>query len=141
MRVLFRHLGMWTWGRVSANHRYLEESWITKSNNIKDLEGYDLLLFIRCRDVTSPDLIRLLKEDLLPETTAFYDPHTLYMRVNQLKVVWVVDGFEEATNEAIKLLTTMLERQPKSHIVLVTSRPEHSLTFTTHFVKKKLISI
>ncbi|XP_069949354.1 uncharacterized protein [Cherax quadricarinatus] len=121
--------------------QYLEESWITKSNNIKDLEGYDLLLFIRCRDVTSPDLIRLLKEDLLPETTAFYDPHTLYMRVNQLKVVWVVDGFEEATNEAIKLLTTMLERQPKSHIVLVTSRPEHSLTFTTHFVKKKILNL
>ncbi|KAG7165423.1 uncharacterized protein LOC121870652 [Homarus americanus] len=118
--------------------QYLEDSWKREEDNIKDLLECDLLLLVYCRDVTTGDTVRLLQEDFLPETTAYCDPHRITTLLQELKVVWILDGLEEATDDAATLIRKILKTQPKSHTLLLTSRPEHSLALTKKYPEKKI---
>lgn len=108
---------------------------------IQELQKYDLLLGIHCRDVYTSDVVRLLREFLLPDTTAWCDPYKQHQLLQELRMIWVLDGLEEATEKATSLISRMLKQQPASHTLLVTSRPEHGLALQHKYTDCKMIKV
>ncbi|XP_066984918.1 uncharacterized protein [Macrobrachium rosenbergii] len=112
---------------------YLDWLWTTDKENIQELQDYDLLLLFKCREVCTRDVIRLLKDDLLPRTMKCCDPYKILELIETLKILWIIDGLEEATREATDLIHTLLKKNhSSSHSFLLASRPEFIFSVTKY---------
>ncbi|XP_071537093.1 uncharacterized protein [Panulirus ornatus] len=127
-------------GKTSLS-RYLEKSWLLMKDEIQDLLRCDLLIGTYCRDITTSDTVRLLMEDLLPETTAWCDPYKLMELLRGLRMIWVLDGLEEAREDAIKLIDKMLEKKLQSHTLVITSRPENGLDLQHRYTNLNIFRV
>ncbi|XP_064099242.1 uncharacterized protein LOC135210290 [Macrobrachium nipponense] len=104
---------------------YLDWQWTNDKEEIQELQEYDLLLLIRCREVCTRDVVRLLKEDLLTRTMECCNPYRIPELIRNLKILWIIDGLEEATREATSLIRSLLSKDNySSHSFLLASRPE-----------------
>lgn len=86
---------------------------------------------IQCSGVTTRDVVQLLR-DHLPQTVKTCGPYEVLDTLSSLKVVWLVDGYEEATHDARELLKCLMEKRGTLHTIIATSRPEHSIEILTH---------
>lgn len=110
--------------------RYLEECWLRPRSDGKDLlQRYQLVLKVRCGDICTCDAMRLLQEELLPEAASRCSRETLADILCFAPILWVLDGLEEATEEAKKLLSSFLRNPRPKSTVLLTSRPEFGQDF------------
>lgn len=106
--------------------RFLARDWLSKSTSVRQLGKYDLVLLLSCRRITTTDLHRLLRNSLLPKATKLLDTLELSTFLKCHRILWLVDGWDEAKSEAITLITDLfvkVEHEWMHHTVLITSRP------------------
>ncbi|KAK8739463.1 hypothetical protein OTU49_003332, partial [Cherax quadricarinatus] len=92
--------------------------------NIKDLDNYDLLLWVQCRDPTINSYHHLLHR-LLPDVSAKF--RNIVPKIIKLcKVIIIVDGLDELNNNSRTLVKSLLlEFQNSINTTFIcTSRPE-----------------
>ncbi|XP_064102771.1 uncharacterized protein LOC135212948 isoform X1 [Macrobrachium nipponense] len=107
--------------------RFLARDWLSNSTSVRHLGKYDLVLLLSCRRMTTTDLHYLLRSSLLPNATALYDTLELSTFLKSHRILWLVDGWDEAKFEAktlIKDLFSKVEHEWMYHKVLVTSKPD-----------------
>ncbi|ROT67388.1 hypothetical protein C7M84_014542 [Penaeus vannamei] len=114
--------------------RHIFNSWVSGADSLVDLQECDLVVSIQCSEVFTSDVVRLL-EDTLPQTVKACGQSEVLEKLSSLKVLWLVDGYEEATREAKGLLRCLVEKRGLLHTILVTTRPEHSLEFIKEVVQ------
>ncbi|XP_037792010.1 uncharacterized protein LOC119587334 [Penaeus monodon] len=114
--------------------KFILSDWESGKNSIKDLESFDLVLPIMCRD-SHVSTFRELVTSLMPKTlTSFRNIDEFIVCTSSLRLLVVVDGLNEMTKESGKVFDDLLSRM-KLHdmTVLCTSRPE---TVDTFFYRK-----
>lgn len=114
--------------------RYIFDSWGSGADTLVDLQECDLVVSIQCSEVFTSDVVRLL-EDTLPQTVKACGQSEVLEKLSSLKVLWLVDGYEEATREAKGLLRCLVEKRGLLHTILVTTRPEYNI-FISYIVEK-----
>ncbi|XP_063587027.1 uncharacterized protein LOC134764371 [Penaeus indicus] len=120
--------------------RHIFESWCSGADTFADLQECDLVVSIQCSKVCTSDVVQLLK-DTLPQTVAACGPYEVLEKLSSLKVLWLVDGYEEATREAKSLLQCLVEKHGPLHTILVTTRPEHSIFISNVAHKASLLEV
>nr|XP_053655823.1 uncharacterized protein LOC128704703 [Cherax quadricarinatus] len=104
--------------------KLITDQWIQGEGNIKDLDNYDLLLWVQCRDPTINSLNHLLRR-LLPDVSENFR-NILPKIIKLCKVIILVDGLDEL-NKNSRMLVKMLLQEFENSIyttVICTSRPE-----------------
>ncbi|KAK3888284.1 hypothetical protein Pcinc_007653 [Petrolisthes cinctipes] len=86
------------------------------------LKDIDMIIHIPCRYVTASSLVSYLKSTL-PETFGNIDNNDIMPMLQDPRVLVLVDGYEEATQEAKALWVDVLYSLPDSRII-VTCRPQ-----------------
>lgn len=120
--------------------RALLEWWLKDDPKAKALKDYQLLLNVTCAHVKSTDLHRYLHW-MLPETTKQCDTASLTRLLREAKILWLVDGWDEATKHAPGLLQDLLYSRGKFHTVLATCRPGFSVSLTKQFFGERIINV
>ncbi|XP_068248794.1 uncharacterized protein [Palaemon carinicauda] len=106
--------------------RFLAGDWLSKSTSVRHLGKYDLVLSLACTNITTRDLHYLLRRDLLPKATALLDTLQLLTFLKGHKILWLVDGWDEAKDDAKTLVSDLVRKVEQEwifHTVLITSRP------------------
>lgn len=88
----------------------------------------EVVVVVECRQVFTRDLTRLLLVDLLPQTCRRCHPEEVLGLLGALRVLWLLDGFEEASGDARDLLRRLVEWCSGSsggHVVVVTCQPHY----------------
>uniref|UniRef100_A0A0P4W8K7 NACHT domain-containing protein n=1 Tax=Scylla olivacea TaxID=85551 RepID=A0A0P4W8K7_SCYOL len=110
--------------------RHVQECWLRPLGDGRDpLQCYQLVLHVRCRDVNISDAVRLLQEELLPDTAWWCSSDTLSKFLQTISTLWIFDGLEEATEEAARLINSLFGKRQQNNTVLVTARPEYGGDF------------
>lgn len=103
---------------------------------MKTLDSFHLVLYLQCININTRDLYDFIRAKLLPQTTnSCSDAREVINLLRKAKVLWIVDGWDEASVQAKDLVRELLSNLCESHSVLVTSRPEMShelLKICTH---------
>ncbi|KAK8751378.1 hypothetical protein OTU49_014492, partial [Cherax quadricarinatus] len=126
---------------------YMMSSWLSRHSSMIYLSQYQLVLPFHCSSVNTRDIYYLLRFKILPNATFACDSGSLIRILSNLRVLWLVDGWDEATQEARCLLKELLTTQSPSHTVLITSRPELSTAltndtvFTSKFLRFSLLGL
>ncbi|XP_069937448.1 uncharacterized protein [Cherax quadricarinatus] len=105
--------------------KLVTDQWIQGGQgNIKDLDNYDLLLWVQCRDPTINSYHHLLHR-LLPDASAKFR-NILPKIIKLCKVIIIVDGLDELNNNSRTLVKSLLlEFQNCINTTFIcTSRPE-----------------
>ncbi|KAK8399148.1 hypothetical protein O3P69_004312 [Scylla paramamosain] len=114
--------------------------WLKGDPIVEALADFQLLLCITCASVKSSDLHRYLHW-MLPKTAKLCDTASLTRLLREAKVLWLVDGWDEATKEARGLLQDLIHSKGKSHTVLATCRPEFSVSLTDQFFRQRIFHV
>ncbi|MPC29435.1 hypothetical protein E2C01_022665 [Portunus trituberculatus] len=114
--------------------------WLMDDPKAKALADYHLLLDVTCAQVKSRDLHRYL-HGMLPETTKLCDTASLTRLLREAKILWLIDGWDEATKDAPWLLQDLLQSRGESHIILATCRPGFSVTLTNQFIGQRIFYV
>ena len=102
-----------------------------------DVVALDVVVLVECRQVFTRDVTRLLVEELLPQTCRRCRPEEVQGLLGSLRVLWLVDGFEEATADAQSLVSRLVERCSADHVVLLTGQQDYLADMTTTLSKVK----
>ncbi|XP_069160714.1 uncharacterized protein [Procambarus clarkii] len=121
--------------------QYVMTSWLSSTTTLVNLDQYQLVITFHCGSVNTRDLNYLLSSKILPLATLACDSGALTRIMTRLTVLWLVDGWDEATQEARALLEELFNKlslrdnQQPLHTVLITSRPELSAGLTADVVR------
>ncbi|KAG7170462.1 uncharacterized protein LOC121864480 [Homarus americanus] len=130
-------------GDTGAGKTYLcqqvQNFWLRNDTRITDLNEYDLVLLIVCRDVFTRDLVRLLQDELLPRTMSHCEGTEVMNILKSLKILWIIEGFEEASADGKDLLKRLFSITDSDHTVLVSTRPEHTVELTSIILPEERI--
>ena len=114
-------------GKTSLCHFLIQES--CKEGNegiaIDGLGDFDLVIFVEVRRTRSGNLREFLKEERLKETCENFRPDDVIPTLQDLDVLFVIDGFDEAKEAfSLKLVKDIFSMFHQQRIVL-TTRPEY----------------
>lgn len=82
-------------------------------------KGVELLIYIPCRFVTTKSISSYLKERL-PKTFSHIEKDDIIPLMQEVSVVFVIDGFDEAGGEAKSLTDDILTSLPDSKVIITT---------------------
>ena len=108
--------------------------WLQKEPRVHGIGDYQLVLIVSCARVNSSDLHHHLRTWILPKTTAECDTANMIRLLGQTKILWLIDGWDEATSNGRRLLQELLHSKAESHTILATCRPEFSVSLADHFL-------
>ncbi|KAK4304435.1 hypothetical protein Pmani_023607 [Petrolisthes manimaculis] len=106
-----------------------------------DNTEYDLMVKVECGQVTTRDVGRLVKEELLPQASQDCDPSQVVKLLTSLRVVWLLDGMEEPAPEAIHLLRFIIDKFSDKHLVVVTCQHHYINEVRTQVQNKRVCEI
>ena len=92
--------------------------------------NFKLVIPLYCPNIVTRDWESLLRRDVLPKTTLSCDSTDFNQIFSKISVLWIVDGWDEATPEALGLMRNLLNVDASNNTFVVASRPEHSLLLT-----------
>lgn len=103
--------------------KFAIQSWKNMIGKMNGLVDVDLLIFIQCRHVYSETLTTFLRQDLLKETFRDVDREDIILSLSNARLLFMVDGYDEARPAARTLLRETLTKFPTSAYI-ITTRPE-----------------
>ncbi|KAK3851371.1 hypothetical protein Pcinc_041977 [Petrolisthes cinctipes] len=119
-------------GKTSFSE-HVTRTWLRCPELMATLGSFQLVLLLQCIKICTRDLSYYIREKLLPQTTKLCnDAREVTSLLNKTKVLWIVDGWDEASAEAKDLVKDLLSTLSEQHSVLVTSRPEMSYELLTY---------
>lgn len=114
-------------GKTTLINLMLQE-WCAGYGNIKELDAYEVILHVMCRDPTTVSYSSLVEKSL-PSTFTQFDKSTLPL-LAQCRILVLIDGLDEATKASRELVNDVLcQLNGVDATIICTSRPERSLDF------------
>lgn len=110
---------------------YIMSEWVKDESDrqIKNLEEYDIVLRVLCREKASISLKRFL-EEIIPEvSTKFHD--SMMKQLKDCKVLFLIDGIDELNSSSDQLVHDILNfgKYVPGFKIIATSRPEKVVDF------------
>ncbi|KAK7086254.1 hypothetical protein SK128_014070 [Halocaridina rubra] len=107
----------------SALCQYIYSCWLSGSSEILDLQSYDIVVPVTCNNVSNRDILDYLDMSL-SESISECGREEFREFLKSLKVLWLLDGFEEATVDARELLSK-IRMHCTSHLMIFTVKPQY----------------
>lgn len=99
---------------------YLLHHWAEGTEEIKTLKDYNLVIFVDMRTIKSSTLEEYLKTQRIKKSTAGISSHDLIQRLDDLKLLFIIDGYDEAKKSSKKMVEEILAKFSEQHIVVTT---------------------
>lgn len=103
--------------------RYIIHNWCSRSDGIKLIKNFDLVLLIEIRKITSTTILEYLREELLRSTCSNFEPRDILSLLQELNVLFVIDGYDEKSEDSDAVVKILFEEFHDKRIIL-TTRPE-----------------
>lgn len=100
--------------------RFLINDWALAVFSVTGINNFDLVLPIELRYVTCSTVQQLLCEEILPQACHHLESKDVIPTLKKLSILWLVDGFDEATDVTKSLIMELLKKFPISKIVITT---------------------
>lgn len=99
--------------------------WTEGKKEIKTLKDYSLVIYVELRTVKSNSIVSYLRKQRMKESTSTLDitDEDLVQQLNDLKLLFILDGYDEAKSEFKKIVRNIFAKFPNQGI-LVTTRTE-----------------
>lgn len=81
----------------------------------------DILILIKCKTTRQDNLLDFLLS-FLPESMKGIDKNDIILLMQNLKAMFIVDAYDEATNQAKELISDILHTLPRSTIIITTKQ-------------------
>lgn len=108
----------------TAIYQYITYCWRQEPTAIKTLNEFDLLFAVECKYVKMNELMSTLKEIYLKESWSYLpntsDNEYFFKILNSLKILILLDGFDEGQKNCRELLKRLRSRLPDSKIIITT---------------------
>ncbi|KAK8720575.1 hypothetical protein OTU49_013233 [Cherax quadricarinatus] len=107
--------------------RYILSNWCGIAEKIiNTIENFDLVFLVEVRTVKSKTLTEYLTQQRLPKThnEQFKDSFEIIPLLQELDILFVIDGFDEAGDEAKNIVEEIFAKFSNKRIIL-TTRPEY----------------
>nr|XP_053640444.1 uncharacterized protein LOC128694355 [Cherax quadricarinatus] len=111
-------------GKTSLT-KFCLHDWLSTSSSICGMDNYDIVLLVELRHVTSENIQDLVCEELLPRTCLQLKREDVLTSLRQVSTLWLLDGYDEATNKTKDLVKEIMKKFHNSQI-MITSRPDNS---------------
>ena len=101
--------------------------WI--SGDTKAVEGiadFEIVFRIPCRAISDRALSFFYENEFKNSRTKFSDTSSVHYQLKECNILWIMDGFDEATPEFKGFLENILKDLPENHKVVITTRPSSS---------------
>ncbi|XP_045611068.2 uncharacterized protein [Procambarus clarkii] len=109
-------------GTVKTLCQYIVSNWCDPDNNIiTDLKNFDLVFLFEVQTVKSCSLKRHLAEQLIVQTSREFELSKLITFLQELNILFIIDGFHEANEVSKELLGEVFEKFGNQHILLTTT--------------------
>lgn len=103
--------------------RFLLHDWLSSSPSVSGMRDFELVMPVELRHVSSKSVEQLLREQLIPETCRLFHQDDIVPVLQEVSLLWLVDGFDEANEDALRLTEELLSRFRNSRVI-ITSRRE-----------------
>ncbi|KAK8742300.1 hypothetical protein OTU49_001785 [Cherax quadricarinatus] len=120
-RVLLFH-GVSGCGKTSLC-RHLFDRWLMKNSDIQGLDEFDLVFLVEVRTVRSDTVLEYLSEQLMQETCGYFKREDIPFLLSELRLLFIIDGFDEKTDRASKLVKDIFQNF-NDHRIIITTRHE-----------------
>ncbi|XP_050703586.1 uncharacterized protein LOC126989069 isoform X2 [Eriocheir sinensis] len=109
-------------GKTSLCLHYLHH-WTEGTDDIETLKDYSLVIYVELRTVRSNTIERFLKEQRMKNSADCIDEEDLVQQLDDLKLLFIIDGYDEAKEECRKVVRDICSKFP-NQLVMVTTRTE-----------------
>ncbi|XP_047498696.1 uncharacterized protein LOC125045465 [Penaeus chinensis] len=131
-------------GKTALLH-YLIHVWCKQGDEINQIGNFDLVFFIETRTVSKKNLVEFLQtHKMFEKTCKIFDPDDIIIILKCLKLLFIIDGFDECNNEADQVVEDIFSRF-NDQFIIMTTRPayQEGVTFLAnrHFVNCHFIEV
>ncbi|XP_050738791.1 uncharacterized protein LOC127009613 [Eriocheir sinensis] len=109
-------------GKTSLCLHYLHH-WTEDTDKIETLKDYCLVIYVELRAVKSNTIEKYLKEQRMKNSTDCINEEDLVQQLNDLNVLFIVDGYDEAKEGSKRIVRDICSKFP-NQLTLVTTRTE-----------------
>lgn len=102
---------------------YLLHHWAESTHDINLLKDFNLVIFVEMRTMRSDTLEGYLKTQRMKKSTRDISSDDLVQRLDDLKLLFIIDGYDEAKKASQKIIEEIFAKFPDQRI-LVTTRGE-----------------
>lgn len=102
---------------------FLLHHWTEGTQTIELLKDYNLVIFVEMRTVRSDSIEGYLKTQRMKKSTSDISSHDLVQRLDNLKLLFIIDGYDEGKKASQKIVEDIFAKFPDQRI-LVTTRGE-----------------
>ncbi|MPC21616.1 uncharacterized protein LOC123520559 isoform X2 [Portunus trituberculatus] len=99
---------------------YLLHHWAEGTDEIKTLKDYNMVIFVEMRTIKSNSLEEYLKTQRMKKSTAGISSDDIVQRLNDLKLLFIVDGYDEAKKSSRQMVEEIFAKFPEQRILLTT---------------------
>ena len=100
------------------------QKWILgDANAVEGITDFEIVFRIPCRAIYDRGLSRFYETEFKHSRTMFPDTSSVHFQLKENSVLWVMDGFDEATAEFKGFLQNIFKDLPIKHKVIITTRP------------------
>lgn len=103
--------------------QFLTHTWANKDEHGSTC---DILILIKCKTTRQDNLVDFLLA-FLPESMKGVHKNDIMVLMQNLKLMFIVDAYDEATNQAKELISDILHTLPRSTIIITTR--QHAVSY------------
>ncbi|XP_047494876.1 uncharacterized protein LOC125043000 [Penaeus chinensis] len=103
--------------------QFLAYTWANKDEHDSTC---DILILIKCKTTSQDNLVDFLLA-FLPESMKGVQKNDIIVLMQNLKSMFIVDAYDEATNQAKELISDILHTLPRSTIIITTK--QHAVSY------------
>lgn len=110
--------------------RFLVQDWLASNPTTLGMENIDLMIPVVLRHVCSNNIKDLVQDELLHNVAKHLRPDDIISALKNVSLLWMLDGYDEASTETRKVVKEIIQKFPDSRI-LITTREEFTKEIET----------
>ncbi|XP_066983190.1 uncharacterized protein [Macrobrachium rosenbergii] len=110
--------------------RFLVQDWLASNPTTLGMENIDLMIPVVLRHVCSNNIKDLVLGELLHNVAKHLRPDDIISALKNVSLLWMLDGYDEASTETRKVVKEIIQKFPDSRI-LITTREEFTKEIET----------
>lgn len=114
----------------TSSFRFLVQDWLASNPTTLGMENIDLMIPVVLRHVCSNNIKDLIKDELLHNVAKHLRPDDIISALKNVSLLWMLDGYDEASTETRKVVKEIIQKFPDSRI-LITTREEFTKEIET----------
>ncbi|XP_064105657.1 uncharacterized protein LOC135215146 [Macrobrachium nipponense] len=104
----------------TSSFRFLVQDWLSSNPTTLGMENIDLIVPVVLRHVSSNNIKDLVKDELLHNVAKHLQPDDIISALKNVSLLWMLDGYDEASTETRKVVKEIVQKFPGSRIMITT---------------------